>query len=386
MTDSPLLEVVITARPSWARVKSLVTNYSSLAGESMVRISLVGPAVSKRYGDITSQIDNSLNVKTFSTLHEADDFAGVALTCLEGASSLVHYWSHSRPDCVLVIADRTETLGVAVAASLMQIPLIHLQGGEITGSIDDKIRDANTKLADFHLTTNDFTRDRILSMGEDESRVFSVGCPSIDLVSETLNLSQKPINFANSTADVIGGTGAIFPLSEDYGIIMFHPDTTKQIESLGWVNELIKLTESNLLNWFWFWPNPDHGSHAISKQIRLLRESSVSERIRFVINVEPEIFITLASNASVIVGNSSFGIREASFLGLPAVNLGNRQCGRQRASNVTDLALGNNLTRVVSETLNNPRPVASYIYGDGNAGYRSAEAISTWHPTLKSRN
>lgn len=386
MTDSPLLEVVITARPSWARVKSLVTNYSTLAGDSKVRVSLVGPAVSKRYGDITSQIDNSLDVKTFSTLHEADDFAGVALTCLEGASSLVHYWSHSRPDCVLVIADRTETLGVAVAASLMQIPLIHLQGGEITGSIDDKIRDANTKLADFHLTTNDFTRDRILSMGEDESRVFSVGCPSIDLVSETLNLIQKPITFAESTADVIGGTGSGFPLSDDYGIIMFHPDTTKQDESLSWVNELIKLTESKLLNWFWFWPNPDHGSHAISKQIRLLRESSVSERIRFVINVEPEIFITLASNARVIVGNSSFGIREASFLGLPAVNLGSRQSGRQRASNVTDLALGNNLTRVVDETLKKPRPLVSYIYGDGNAGYRCAKVISAWDPTLKSRN
>lgn len=385
MSNSPLLEVVITARPSWARVKSLVTNYAKLAGSSRVRVSLVGPAVSKRYGDITSQIDANFDVKTFSTLHEADDFAGVALTCLEGASSLVHYWTHSRPECVLVIADRTETLGVAVAASLMQIPLIHLQGGEITGSIDDKIRDANTKLADLHLTTNDFTRTRIISMGEEESRVFSVGCPSIDLVSETINSNENLIDFEHSTAEAIGGTGAAFPLSTDYGIIMFHPDTTKQDESLGWVKELIKLAESNLLNWFWFWPNPDHGSHAISKQIRLLRESSSSEKIRFIINVEPEIFISLASNAKIIVGNSSFGIREASFLGLPAINLGSRQSGRQRASNVSDLALQEDLTQLIVQTLQKSRPEESHLYGDGNAGYRGAKTISEWNPTIKSR-
>jgi UDP-hydrolysing UDP-N-acetyl-D-glucosamine 2-epimerase len=386
MTESPLLEVVITARPSWARVKSLVAHYSSMAGSSRVRISLVGPAVSKRYGDITSQIDDNLDVKIFSTLHEADDFAGVALTCIEGASSLVHYWSHSRPDCVLVIADRTETLGVAVAASLMQIPLIHLQGGEITGSIDDKIRDANTKLADFHLTTNAFTRGRILSMGEDENRVFSVGCPSIDLVSETINLAQKPIDFEKSTAEIIGGTGSVFPLSDDYGIIMFHPDTTEEEESLRWVIEIKKLTESNLLNWFWFWPNPDHGSHAISKQIRLLRESNISDRIRFIINVEPEIFILLASNARIMIGNSSFGIREASFIGLPALNLGSRQNGRQRAKNVTDLSLGNDLTETVKNTLKVPRPVASDLYGDGTAGYKAAKVISQWIPKIKSRS
>jgi UDP-hydrolysing UDP-N-acetyl-D-glucosamine 2-epimerase len=385
MAESPMLEVVITARPSWARVKSLVTNYLALAGISKVRVSLVGPAVSKRYGDITTQIDVSLNVKTFSTLHEADDFAGVALTCLEGASSLVHYWSHSRPDCVLVIADRTETLGVAVAASLMQIPLIHLQGGEVTGSIDDKIRDANSKLADLHLTTNEFTHARLVSMGEEVNRVFSVGCPSIDLVTETINSSQNLIDFAKSTADVIGGTGATFPLSSDYGIIMFHPDTFEQDESLYWVNQLIKLTNSNLLNWFWFWPNPDHGSHAISKLIRLLRENSETEKVHFVINVEPEIFISLASRARIIVGNSSFGIREASFLGLPALNLGRRQNGRQRASNVTDMSHGGDLEKKLLEILGNPRPSVSHLYGDGTAGFRGARIISEWNPSLKNR-
>jgi UDP-hydrolysing UDP-N-acetyl-D-glucosamine 2-epimerase len=284
-----------------------------------------------------------------------------------------------------VIADRTETLGVAVAASLMQIPLIHLQGGEITGSIDDKIRDANTKLADLHLTTNEHTRNRIISMGEEPARVFSVGCPSIDLVSATIKLEEKSIDFQEQSANDIGGTGAAFPLSEDYGIMMFHPDTTEQEESLGWVNELIKLSDSNLMNWFWFWPNPDHGSHAISKKIRLLRESALSERIRFIINVEPEAFILLALNARVIVGNSSFGIRESSFIGLPAVNLGGRQNGRQRADNVTDLELAENLAKVVAEILSKPHPPVSHLYGDGNAGFRCAKVISEWSPTLKRR-
>ena len=189
-TSFPLLEVVVTARPSWARVSSIVSSYIKIAGASRIRVSLVGPSVSRRYGDVSSQIPNEIILNKFSTLHESDSLTDVGLSCVEGAESLIRHWNSNRPDCVLVIADRTETLGVSLAATLMQIPLIHLQGGEVSGSIDDKVRDINSKAADLHLTTNAGTKDRLLSMLENEAEIEVIGCPSLDIVLKTLNSTR----------------------------------------------------------------------------------------------------------------------------------------------------------------------------------------------------
>jgi len=377
------LDVVVTARPSWARVKSLVGEFHNLSPDSEIRLLLVGPSVSKRYGDISTSLPTWLANFKFPGLQESDDFGSVALTCLEGANALARFWQQNRPDSALVIADRTETLGVAVTASLMQIPLIHLQGGEISGSIDDKVRDANTKLADFHLTTNRFTAQRITSMGEDPSRIKIVGCPSIDLVNKTMIHPRDLIHSSD-----LGGVGAEFSLVESFGIVMYHPDTLDESQTLQWVNALIDLIDVSELNWFWFWPNPDHGTNLISKAIRVARENSRLGNVRYVINVEPEVFISLALKSTVLVGNSSFGIREASFIGLPVVNLGNRQRGRQKAENVAELDMVTNLQgfeEVLTERIGQGRFAKSNLYGDGNAGANSAREILGWNPTVKFR-
>ncbi len=385
MNKPPLLEVVVTARPSWARVKSLVDSYVSIAGASNVRVSLLGPALSQRYGDISTQIRDDITVNHFPSLHEGDGLADVALSCLDGSSSLVRYWVNSRPDCILVIADRTETLGVSVAAGIMQIPLIHLQGGEITGSIDDKIRDTNTKLADMHLTTNSHTLERIISMGESPDRVFEVGCPSIDLAHEIKHSPEISNKDGALFSSDIGGVGENFSLRSPYGIIMFHPDTTDVNGSILWLDKIRGLIENSELNWFWFWPNPDHGSSAIAKYVRKLREETVTRRTRFVINLSPENFLSLAANSEIMVGNSSFGIREASFLGIKTLNLGSRQNGRQRAENVLDLSLSDDLLEKFHERLAQDNPAPSELYGDGHAGQYAAQIIADWTPSLKVR-
>jgi len=377
------LEVVVTARPSWARVKSLVLEYQKLSGAGSIRLSLVGPAVSKRYGDVSLGISNLLEVKKFPALHESDEFGSVALTCLDGATALARYWEQDRPSAVLVIADRTETLGVSLTAALMQIPLIHLQGGEISGSIDDKIRDTNSKLADIHLTTNDVTAKRLIDMGENPDLIHVVGCPSIDLV---LNTIKKPQQIRSS--DELGGVGAIFDLKSKFGIIMFHPDTFNEKDSLAWIDSIIDLIGTSKINWFWFWPNPDHGTNIISKQIRRAREQGILKNVRFVINLEPESFISLANYSKILIGNSSFGIREASFLGLPVINLGQRQKGRQRGANVFDIESvqgSKELFQVFSQNSKDEKLVSSFLYGDGNSGKRAAAILSSWKPTLKIR-
>jgi len=379
MPNPPFLDVVVTARPSWARVKSLVLEYAKIAGASKLRVTLVGPALSSRYGNILELIPKGILTASHSTLRESDDLAAIALSCVDGSQSLIHQWMSSRPDCVLVIADRSETLGVSTAAALMQIPLIHLQGGEISGSIDDKIRDTNSKLADLHLTTNSVTKRHLEEIGESSGLIFEVGCPSIDLVAE---LITKPIEFSGQLA----GVGAEVSLSSDFGIIMFHPDTLEGKQTIDWVNSLIQVIEKSSMKWFWFWPNPDHGTNLVSKSLRRFREAGKLQNVRFIINLPPEQFITLALKSKLMIGNSSFGIREASFIGLPVINLGTRQSGRQRASNVVEIQEPNTreLELKVQEQAE-ARYSSSSLYGTGNSGKISAKIISTWVPKIKSR-
>lgn len=379
MLNPPFLDVVVTARPSWARVKSLVLEYAKIAGNSKLRVTLVGPALSGRYGNILELIPEGVLTASHSTLRESDDLAAIALSCVDGSQSLIHQWMSSRPDCVLVIADRSETLGVSTAAALMQIPLIHLQGGEISGSIDDKIRDTNSKLADLHLTTNSVTKRHLEEIGESSDLIFEVGCPSVDLVAELIN---NPIEISGQ----LTGVGAEIDLDSDFGIIMFHPDTLEGKQTIDWVTSLIQVIEKSSMKWFWFWPNPDHGTNLVSKTLRRNREAGKLQNVRFIINLPPEQFITLALKSKVMIGNSSFGIREASFIGLPVVNLGTRQSGRQRASNVVEIQEPNTkeLELKVQEQTQ-ARFLSSSIYGTGNAGKLSAKIISEWLPEIKSR-
>lgn len=379
MLNPPFLDVVVTARPSWARVKSLVLEYAKIAGNSKLRVTLVGPALSGRYGNILELIPEGVLTASHSTLRESDDLAAIALSCVDGSQSLIHQWMSSRPDCVLVIADRSETLGVSTAAALMQIPLIHLQGGEISGSIDDKIRDTNSKLADLHLTTNSVTKRHLEEIGESSDLIFEVGCPSVDLVAELIN---NPIEISGQ----LTGVGAEIDLDSDFGIIMFHPDTLEGKQTIDWVTSLIQVIEKSSMKWFWFWPNPDHGTNLVSKALRRNREAGKLQNVRFIINLPPEQFITLALKSKVMIGNSSFGIREASFIGLPVVNLGTRQSGRQRASNVVEIQEPNTkeLELKVQEQTQ-ARFLSSSIYGTGNAGKLSAKIISEWLPEIKSR-
>jgi UDP-N-acetylglucosamine 2-epimerase len=167
---------------------------------------------------------------------------------------------------------------------------------------------------------------------------------------------------------------------------MFHPDTTDINVSIYWLEQIRTLISQTEINWFWFWPNPDHGSGTIAKYVRQLREDASTRRARFIINLSPEKFLTLAKSTQVMVGNSSFGIREASFMAIKTLNLGSRQNGRQRAENVIDLSVGDNLFERFKVIVGHERPTASGLYGDGFAGKRAAEIISSWSPTLKSRS
>jgi UDP-hydrolysing UDP-N-acetyl-D-glucosamine 2-epimerase len=373
-------EVVITARPSWSRVKSIVLNFIEQHGVDSIELSLLGPALSNRYGNIERQMPSGVKTKKFQTIREDSQFVSIAHSSLDGGISLSNSWANSRPDAILVIADRVETLGVSVAAASMQIPIIHLQGGEISGSIDDKIRDTNSKLADLHLTTNTDSKNNLISIGENEKIIKIIGCPSIDILKTQLEKDQKLLD---SSAEY-GGVGADFSMREPFGLILFHPDTLNFSHNISWLQCIYDATRKSNLNWFWFWPNTDFGSDSMSKTLREFRENSRSSNIRFIKNLTPETFMDLTIKSNLLVGNSSYGIREASFLGLPVLNLGFRQYRRQSGNNVMHIQNPMDFHKEL-KFQSSTKYSSSTLYGDGSAGKKAVRILTDWDPALKLR-
>ncbi len=283
---------------------------------------------------------------------------------------------------MISVADRYETIATAIAASYLNIPVVHVQGGEITGSIDEKVRHAVTKLANLHLVSNAKAAERVIKMGETPETVFVTGCPSVDLAARVA--AEDPNGFDPFAR--YGGVGATFDPAQGYIVVIQHPVTTEYEDSLAQINETLAAVESLDFPTFWFWPNVDAGSDRISKGIRHFRETRDIPFIYFFKNLSPEDFLRLLIGARCIVGNSSVSIREASFLGVPAVNIGNRQAGRDRGPNVIDTEYGSAAVLAAIQThLNNGHYASSKLYGDGQAGPRIADLLADVTLTVDKR-
>jgi UDP-hydrolysing UDP-N-acetyl-D-glucosamine 2-epimerase len=210
-------------------------------------------------------------------------------------------------------------------------------------------------------------------MGEDPKTVFVTGCPSIDLAAGVLK--DPDLNF--DPFKKYGGVGAINELSDGYVVVMQHPVTTQIADSRAQITETLEAVEALDLPAFWFWPNVDAGSDDISRGIRIFREKGRGTKFHYFKNMEPEDFLRLVYNSKVIIGNSSMGIRECSFLGVPAVNVGDRQTGRERGKNVIDVPYdAEKIRQAINTQLQNGRYETTHIYGDGKAGPRIAELLA----------
>lgn len=257
----------------------------------------------------------------------------------------------------------------------MNIPLVHIQGGEITGTIDEKVRHAVTKLADVHLVSTQKAAENVIRMGEAPASVFVTGCPSIDIAANVLK--NPAIDF--DPFEKYKGVGSIFDVrNKDYLVVMQHPVTTEYEQARTQITETLHAVKEIGLPAFWFWPNVDAGSDGTSKGIRVFRENERPTNIHFFKNMESEDFLRLVYNSRCLVGNSSVGIRETSFLGVPTVNIGTREAGRERGRNVLDVDYDRGqIQEAVKKQISNGRYPSDPLYGQGNAGERIAEILSS---------
>src|SRR5688572_3144375 len=326
--------VVVTARPSYSRIRTALRAIQQHPGLEL-QLVVAASALLDRYGNAIQAIEHDgfpIAARVYMVV-EGENLVTSAKSTGLGLVELATVFDNLQPDAVVTVADRYETLANAVAASYMNIPVVHVQGGEVTGSIDEKVRHAVTKLANLHLVSTALARERVIRLGEQPDTVVLTGCPSIDIARE---VSQSPaLDF--DPFDKYGGVGPREDLSNGYLVVMQHPVTTEYEEARMQVDETLYAVKDTGLPVLWFWPNVDAGSDGTSKGIRVFREKEKPENFHFFRNMFPEDFLRLLHRATAIVGNSSVAIRECSFLGVPAVNIGTRQMGRERGHNVIDV-------------------------------------------------
>jgi len=369
--------VVVTARPSYSRIKTAleaIKNHNQLELQLVVAAS----ALLEKYGKVVNQMkkDGFDIAGEVWNLVEGETLGTSAKTTGLGIIELTNVFEKLMPDAVVTVADRYETMATAITASYMNIPLVHIQGGEVTGNIDEKVRHAISKLSDIHFVSTQKAKERVINMGENKEKVFITGCPSIDIAKK---IASESTNDISTILSKYSGVGKQLQNCNEYIIVMQHPVTTEQNMIEEQIASTYKAIKDVNVQVYWFWPNVDSGSDYVSKKLRQIREIENPENVYFFKNLTPEDFIIFLKNSKCIIGNSSVAIREASYLGVPAINVGTRQSGRERGKNVIDVnydakELRTALNKVLSGDIDSG---CDTIYGDGEAGKNIADLLTT---------
>lgn len=264
MSQKRKIGVVVTARPSYSRIKTALTAINNHPGLEL-QLVVAASALLERYGSAIDYIKKDgfeIAAKVFNVL-EGENLTAAAKTTGIGILELSTVFDNLKPDIVITIADRFETMATAIAASYMNIPLVHIQGGEVTGNIDEKVRHAITKLADYHFVASQGAKDRVLKLGEEENSIFNTGCPSIDLAKNVLE--NPKLDF--DPYQKYGGVGACPDLSKGYIVVMQHPVTNEYSDSRKHINETLQAVKNSPIPVLWFWPNVDAGADGTSSGI-----------------------------------------------------------------------------------------------------------------------
>lgn len=375
--------VIITTRGNYAKMKGVMREIIN-EPELDLQLVLAGGAVLDRYGLASEALlKGQFNVdRLIHFVVEGENPVAMAKSAGMAVIEFSTAFDNLKPDVVVIIADRFECLSIAMAASFINIPLAHIEGGEVSGSIDESVRHSITKLSHLHFPATKKAARRIEKLGEDPATIFEVGCTSLDVITGLDLDNLLPIMHLQERS----GVGPIIDLCEPYLLVLQHPVTTEYMQNLDHINQTIQAVDELGLNTIWIWPNIDAGADGISKGIRVYRENRKPEFIHFFKSLPIEYYAPLLKNAACIVGNSSSGIREASFLGVPAVNIGTRQIGRERGQNVIDVSYNKyEIIAAIQRQTFHGQYAQDYIYGDGHACSKIVDVLKRVEITIQKK-
>ena len=373
--------VVVNSRANYGRIRSVM---QSIKDHEQLSLQLIvgASALLYRFGmaiDLIKKDGFAPDAKLYSIV-EGETPVTMAKSTGAAITELATLFENLKPDIVLTVADRFETLATAVAASYMNIPLAHTQGGEVTGSIDESVRHAITKLAHIHFPATSKAAENIIRMGEDPTTVHTVGCPSIDAIAGV------SMDLPEDIFDTYLGVGPPLNHNQPYLVVLQHPVTTEYGKGFHQIKATIKAIEALDMQTAWLWPNVDAGSDDIYKGLRMYREQRNPKKVHFYRNFGIEDYARLLKNSACLVGNSSSALREGAFLGVPTVNIGSRQLGREHGENVVFVDHNSmEIEKAIRHQISNGEYPSSSLYGDGHAGEEIAHILAEAKITIQKR-
>lgn len=317
--DMKKILFVTGTRADFGKIKSLMDKVESMENFEL-HVLVTGMHMMKLYGSTFIEVKKQKYVNSYliSNQHIDEPMCSILSNTISIISRLVNSVD---PDMIVVHGDRIEALAGATVGALNHIRVCHIEGGELSGTIDDSIRHSITKLSHIHMVANREAKQRLIQMGENDKSVFIIGSPDLDIMNSTdlPSLEAAKNHYAIEF--------------ENYSIVMFHPVTSEEKDIEQYTENLFKTLDNSDKNYVVIYPNNDPGSFKILNVIENY-ESHTNFRIFPSINFES--FLVLLKNSEFIIGNSSAGIREAPFYGLPSINIGTRQNARSKGPSILD--------------------------------------------------
>jgi UDP-N-acetylglucosamine 2-epimerase (hydrolysing) len=362
MSTKRHIAFITGTRADFGKLKPLIL----ISSQHGCRVSVIatGMHMQKRFGSTVKEVrllPPEIEIVAFANQSDGDTMDRVVSNTISGISDFLD--SH-RPDAIVVHGDRPEALAGAITGALRNTPVVHIEGGELSGTIDGVIRHAVSKLSHIHLVANNDARTRLIQLGEQPDSIHVIGSPDIDIM---LSPTLPDLETARQRYDIN---------FDSYIIAIFHPVTTDQAASKAAARQFVDALLASGRNFVVIHPNNDTGYEDIVSQYS--RFDQDPSRFRCFESLRFEYFLTLLRNATAIVGNSSAGIREAPFYGVPTVDIGTRQRGRHDDRNILSVpAESSAILGAILEAENMPHEPSHSTFGDGQSARHFAELIDT---------
>jgi UDP-N-acetylglucosamine 2-epimerase (hydrolysing) len=322
---------------------------------------ITGMHMMARYGETRLEVKRFEGAEFFEFVNQraADSQDFILAKTVMGFSDFVH---EHRPDLVVIHGDRVEAMAASIVCAMRYIPSAHIEGGEVSGTIDESIRHCNTKLCASHFVSSDTARDRVLSLGESPERVFVIGSPELDIHAQPSSVSLQEVRERYNIH------------FDEYGVAMFHPVTSEQSTIALQASTLFDTLKASAKQFVVILPNNDPGTEAIMRVL----EQLPADQFRLIPSMRFSYFSSLLRHANVVIGNSSAGVREVPLLGVPSLDVGTRQHARALSQSVTLCSATDRaaIQAFLSAQWNKRYP-PSYAFGSGSAAKKFVEILQT---------
>lgn len=368
-----IISILTATRAEYGLLKPIIKKLNQLEGID-VRIVVTGMHLSQNFGFTYKEIeaDGFAIDKKIEILLNSDTQAAVSKSMGLAMISFADYFETLKPDLLMVLGDRYETLAVCIAAMNARIPIAHLYGGEITeGVIDDCIRHAVTKLSYIHFTSTAAYRNRVIQLGEEPERVFQVGAIGIENIKNTKLMSKTELEESLN-----------FPLEKPFAVVTFHPVTLEDDEVEYQFDQLLKACNMHTeLNYIFTKANSDAHGLVINRKIDEYGNSH--ENAAVFSSLGTLRYLSALKYCAAVIGNSSSGLLEAPSFGIPTINIGDRQKGRLQSDSVINCipetkAIDAAISQVLQEEFKQQIKYVNNPYGDGNTSDKIVKVVENY--------